>query len=314
MSGSLCSLRSRLRAPSLERLTTHRARRAAHYLALCLALAGPAAAQRQPSMPRSEAQDRILKEVRLDQKLKAQVPLDLVFTDETGRPRPLSDFFEKKPVMLVLIQYRCTMLCSEQMNVLLESLKQMRFSPGDQFTLLIATIDPREEHHLASEKKKHYLDAYGRGQAAAGWHWLTGDEASIRRLADAVGFRYVYDAHTDQYAHPDGVIILTPEGKVARYFMQLEYPARDLQFGLMEAANRRIGSPIDAFALWCYHYNPVTGKYGLAVMKLVRMGALATLLALLAGIVLMRGRERRGIAPARPERAGFPAERSEERP
>jgi protein SCO1/2 len=261
-------------------------------LALYLAVASPVAAQRQPSVPGQSAQDKILKNVRLEQKLNAQVPLDLRFTDENGRSRPLADYFGKKPVMLVLIQYRCTMLCSEEMNVLLDSLKAMRFTPGEEFQLLIATIDPQEKPELAAEKKTHYLEAYGRPRAAAGWHWLTGDERSIKRLADAVGFRYAYDAHTAQYAHPDGVILLTPQGKVARYFMQLDYPARDLQFGLMEAANRRIGSPIEAFALWCFHYNPVTGRYGLAVIKLVQAGALATLAGLVAGVLLMKGRER----------------------
>jgi protein SCO1/2 len=266
---------------------------------LLLGATGPAAAGRQPATTPADRQAALLKNVRMDQKLNAQVPLDLVFKDETGQARPLSAHFGARPVMLILIQYRCTMLCSEEMNVLLESLKQMRFTPGEQFNLLIASIDPRETPELAAEKKKHYLDAYGRPRASAGWHWLTGDETSIQRLADSVGFRYVYDAHTDQYAHPDGVILLTPEGKVARYLLRLEYPERSLRFGLMEAANRRIGSPLDAIALWCYHYNPVTGKYGLAVMNLVRLGGLATLAVLLVGIVIMQRRAPR-IGAQRP--------------
>jgi protein SCO1/2 len=288
-------------------ITLHAVRCTLHVLSLALCIAVPAYAQRQPPVAGVTAQDKLLKEVRMDQKLNAQVPLDLVFQDETGRSRPLSDYFGTKPVMLILIQYRCTMLCSEEMNVLVESLKQMNFTPGVQFTLLVATIDPRETPELAAQKKQHYLEAYGRPRAAAGWHWLTAEspgaamgahgDGVIQRLANAVGFRYAYDAHTDQFAHPDGVILLTPEGKVARYFLRLEYPARDLRFGLMEAANRHIGSPLDKIALWCFHYNPVTGKYALAVMNLVRMGGLATLAFLIAGIVVMKSRERRLRAP-----------------
>lgn len=257
------------------------------------AAGGSQRAEPAPKTPRMSPQERMLRDVRLDQRLNEQVPLDLIFKDETGRETRLGDYFGEKPVMLILIQYRCAMLCTEQMNVLLESLKKMSFTPGKQFHLLIVSIDPRETPELAEEKKKNYLAEYGRPEAASGWHWLTGEEAAIKRLADAVGFRYVYDAQTDQFAHPDGVILLTPEGKISRYFFRLEYPPRDLLFGLMESAKRRIGSPLQALALLCYHYNPITGKYGLAVMNLVRLGALATVLGLIAGILLLRGRERR---------------------
>ena len=236
-----------------------------------------------------------MKGVRLDQRLDAQAPLDLIFSDENGARVRFGDYFGEKPVMLVLIQYRCTMLCNEEMNVLLDSLKRISFTPGKEFNLVIASIDPRERNMagLASDKKQHYLEAYGRPAAAAGWHWLTGEETQIRRLADSVGFHYVYDAKTDQYAHPDGVILLTPQGKVARYFFRLEYPPRDLRFGLIEAARNRIGSPLDAIALLCFHYNPITGKYGLAVINLVRAGGVVTLVAMLVGLFVLKRRDYR---------------------
>jgi cytochrome c oxidase subunit II len=271
-------------------------------LACCLlAVAGcflPAAAcwaQSPASQPRPQIggpQDQILKDVRLEQKLNAQVPLDLAFKDETGKTVRLYEYAGKKPVMLMLIQYRCTMLCNEELNVLTASLKQLKFTPGKEFNLLIATIDPRETPDIALDKKKAYLQEYERPEADAGWHWLTGDEASIRRLADSVGFHYAYDARTDQFAHPDGVIILTPHGKIARYYFKLDYRPQDLRLGLVEAANNKIGSPLDAIALLCFHYNPATGTYSIAYMKVLRLAGIATLLFLALGILVMKLRER----------------------
>ncbi len=239
------------------------------------------------------AADEVIKKVRLDQKLDAQVPLDLTFRDEAGQQVPLRRYLGRKPVILNLIQYRCTMLCSEEMNILSESLRELKFNAGDQFDLITLSIDAREMPDLATEFKAGYLRKYGRPGAAAGWHFLTGNESSIRRLADAVGYHFVYDARTDQFAHPDGLIVLTPEGKIARYFFRLNYAPRDLRLALVEAAAHRIGSPLDYFALLCYHYNPVTGKYGLALMKLLRLGALGTLLLLGTGLALLgrRGRQ-----------------------
>jgi protein SCO1/2 len=267
-------------------------------MAAWLAAAAPAFAQNAmasspPPKVASPQDAAILKNVRLDQKLNANVPLDLPFKDESGRDVKLGDYFRAQPVMLVLIQYRCTMLCNDEMNVLLESLKQMSFTPGKEFNLLIATIDPREDPDMAAEKKRHYLEAYGRPEAAAGWHFLTGPQTSIEQLAEAVGFHYAYDGRTDQYAHPDGVILLTPQGKVARYFFRLEYPARDLRLGLVEAASGKIGTPLDAIALLCFHYNPVTGKYALAYMSVLRLAGIATVVLIVVGILVMRIQELR---------------------
>lgn len=235
-----------------------------------------------------------LKGVRLDQKLDAQVPLHLRFRDETGKSVELREYFGQKPVMLMLIQYQCTMLCNEEMNVLIESMKRMSFTPGKEYNLLIVSIDPREQPEFANEKKKAYLQEYGRPTAAAGWHFLTGDGPSIQGLADAVGFHYVYDQRSDQYAHPDGVIILTPHGKIARYFFGLTYPAQDLRFGLVEAAGNKIGTPLDAIALLCFHYNAVTGRYALVMIRVVQLGAIVTVLGLAFGVWMMKRRERRG--------------------
>jgi protein SCO1/2 len=260
-------------------------------LALCL---GPAAwAQRGPA-PAATAADQVIRDVGLDQKLNAPLPLDLVFRDDSGERVPLRRFFTGKPVMLILIQYRCTMLCSEEMNVLTDSLRQLAFTPGREFTLLTVSIDHREQPDFAAEFKQGYLEKYGRPQAAAGWHFLTGEEAAIRQLAAAIGYRFTYDPHTDQFAHPDGVIVLTPEGHTAQYFFRLEYPPRDLRLALVEASRGKIGTPLDALALLCYHYDPVSGKYNVAMLKVLRLAALLTTVLLLGGVALMTLRERRG--------------------
>jgi protein SCO1/2 len=240
------------------------------------------------------AADQIVKQVRLDQRLNAQVPMDLQFHDEDGNAVPLRRFFHGKPVLINLIQYRCTMLCSQEMNVLSESLRELKFNVGEQFELITVSIDAREGPQLAREFKAGYLRLYGRPGAEQGWHFLTGDEATIHRLADTIGYHFAYDARTDQFAHPDGVIVLTPAGRVARYFVQLRYPARDLRLAMVEASQGRIGTPMDLFALLCYHYNPATGKYGLAVMKLMRLTAAATVLLLATGVLLMNRRGRQG--------------------
>jgi protein SCO1 len=251
---------------------------------------------------REPVPDEVLKKVQLHQKMDAQAPLDTVWRDETGKTVRLHEYFGKKPVMMMLIQFRCTMLCTEQMNILMENLRKLKFTPGREFTLLIMSIDPREQPELGAGKKKSYLEAYGRPEGAAGWHFLTGTQREIDRLSAAVGFRYAYDPIGDQYAHPDGVIILTPAGKVARYFFRLEYPARDLRFGLIEAAANKIGSPLDALALLCFHYNPATGQYSLGFMQVLRLAAISTVLILGIAILVMRLRERRK-RPASPRLA-----------
>ena len=240
--------------------------------------------------PDVNPQDELIQQVRLDQKLDAQVPLGLPFMDDAGRQVKLGDYFGEKPVMLIPIQYRCTMLCNEELNALSRSLKEMNFSIGDQFTLLALSIDPRETSAIAAEKKQTYIKEYGRPGAAEGWRFLTGTEPNIKALTDSIGFHFAYDAKTDQYAHPDGVMILTPQGRVARYFFRLEYPAKDLRYGIIEASQNRIGTPLDYLALLCFHYNPTTGTYSVAIMKVVRLAAVATVLLIALAIVVMNRR------------------------
>lgn len=267
------------------------ARFAAFLFACYLLGAASCLAQNVPSVA---SQDAILKKVRLDQRLNAQVPLGTTFRDETGKIVPLRQLFGGRPVLLNLIQYRCTMLCSEEMKALAQSLKELQFTAGKQFDVITLSIDAREMPALAAEYKRGYVRNYGRPGADAGWRFLTGDNAAIHRLADAVGFHFVYDPRTNQFAHPDGVIVLTPDGKIARYFFRLEYPAQGLRLALVEAAHGKIGSPLDYFALLCYHYNPVTGRYSVAFMKILRLAAAATVLLLGMGVALMSWRRRPG--------------------
>jgi len=265
---------------------------------------GPLFAQDAAIRGGGQAPDRqaeLLKKVRLDQKLDAQVPLDLVFRDETGQLVPLRRYFGRKPVMMNLIQYRCTNLCSEEMKILADSLKELQFTPGHEFNLLTVSIDDREMPPLAMEYKKGYLKQYARPDAGIGWHFLTGDKATIQRLADAIGYRFVYDAETDQFAHPDGVLVMTPAGKVSQYFLQLRYPSQGLRLALVEASHDKIGSVLDYMALWCFHYNPTTGRYSLALMKVLRLAAIACVLGLATGVLLMsrRSRSGTGLPPGR---------------
>jgi protein SCO1/2 len=241
----------------------------------------------QPALPAP------LRDVGIDQKLDAQVPLDLGFRDDTGRTVKLADYFGSKPVILALVYYDCPMLCTQVLNGLAGSLKALTLNAGEEFLVLTVSFDPRETPELAAGKKKSYLAHYSRPGAAAGWHFLTGSESSIESLTRAVGFRYRYDAEKAQYAHASGIMVLTPQGRLSRYFYGIEYAPRDLRLGLVEASNGRIGSPVDQLLLFCYHYDPATGKYGPVVMNFVRLGGAATVLTLGTFLVLFLRRDAR---------------------
>jgi protein SCO1 len=247
-----------------------------------------------------QSPDDIIKRVGFDQKLNAQVPLNTVFRDEDGKQIRLGQYFGEKPVMLILIQYRCTMLCSHEMNALTKSLKELKFDIGKQFNLLTVSIDPRETPELAAGKKKSYVKDYGREGASTGWHFLTGTQESIRQVTDSIGFHYQYDPKTDQFAHPDGVTILTPEGKASSYYFRLDYAPRDLRFGLIEAASHKIGTPLDYLSLLCYHYNPTTGKYSVEIMSMLRLSSILMVFGGLIWIAMSVRRERRGKWPMEP--------------
>jgi protein SCO1 len=212
-----------------------------------------------------------LQGVGIEQKLDQLVPLNLMFRDEASRPVPLSTFFHGKPVLLALVYYRCPMLCTQILNGVVSSLKAVSFNPGQDFEVVSVSFDPKDTSDLATEKKASYLKRYGRANTANGFHFLTGDEASIKSLTDAVGFHYKYDPVTDQFAHASGIMILTPEGRVSRYFYGVEYAPRDVRLGLVEASANKIGTPVDEILLFCFHYDPGTGKYGAIAMNTLRV-------------------------------------------
>lgn len=212
-----------------------------------------------------------LQGVGIDQKLDQQIPMDLVFTDEYGKQVPLSTYFRPgKPVLLALVYYRCPMLCTQILTGTASSLKAVSLDPGKDFEVVAVSFDPKDTPETAASKKQVYLKRYGRPGTANGWHLLTGNAANIKALTDAVGYRYRYDPATDQFAHASGIIIATPEGRLSRYFYGVEYAPRDVRLGLVEASQNKIGNPVDQILLFCYHYDPSTGKYGAAVMNIVR--------------------------------------------
>ena len=220
--------------------------------------------------------------VGIDQKLDQQAPLNAVFLDEAGRAVPLSSFFQTgKPVLLAPVYYRCPMLCTQILNGVASSLKAVSLNPGRDFEILSVSFDPKDTSELAAAKKQTYLRRYGRPNTANGWHFLTGDPANIKALMDAVGFHYKYDPATDQFAHASGIMILTPGGRLSRYFYGVEYAPRDVRLGLVEASHSKIGNPVDQILLFCYHYDPATGKYGAVAVNLLR--------AVSAGFVLICG-------------------------
>lgn len=237
----------------------------------------------------------ILKSVGLDQKLDAPVSLDLTFVDEAGKDVKLGSFFGQKPVVLALVYYECPMLCTQVLNGLVASLGTINLDAGKEFEVVVVSFDPKETPALAADKKKAYMARYRRAGDEQGMHFLTGREDQIRQLTDAVGFRYAYDPAIDQYAHPAVITVLTPAGHVSRYLFGIEYSPRDLRFALVEASNGRIGTVVDQMLLYCYHYDPIEGKYGVAIINLVRLGGILTVIALGSFILVALRRERRRV-------------------
>jgi protein SCO1 len=224
-----------------------------------------------------------LRNIGLDQKLNAQIPLNLTFRDEAGDELPLSTYFTSRPVVLALVYYQCPMLCTQVLNGMVMSLRGMTLESGRDFEVVVVSIDPTETPQLAGLKKAEYLRRYAKG--SAGWHFLTGAEPQIKELAQTVGFRYAYDPKTKQYAHASAIMVATPTGRLSRYFYGIEYAPRDLRLGLVEASEDKIGSPVDEVLLYCYHYDPNTGKYTAIVMNIVRLAGVLTLLILLPLLV-----------------------------
>jgi len=238
-----------------------------------------------------------LKDIGIEQRLSEQIPLDLSFRDETGRTVKLGDYFGKRPVIVSLVYYNCPKLCNLVLNGLVGGLKTLPFTVGKEFDVVTVSFDPRESAADAVKKKELVMHDYGRpGDAtavAAGWHFLTGDKTSIDALANSVGFKYAFDTATNQYAHASGVMLATPEGKLSHYFYGIEYAPRDLKLGLVEASAGKIGSAVDKLTLYCFHYDPTSGKYGPAIMNIMRLTGVVTVVGLVALIMVLQRRRRR---------------------
>jgi protein SCO1/2 len=241
----------------------------------------------------SEKRPDVASTIKLDQKLGAQVPLELRFFDEFGRPVRLGKYLGPKPAILVLAYYECPNLCTVVLNGLLDTACDLRFDAGKDYQIVVVSIDPRERPALALSKKQTYVRRYGRKGGESGWHFLTGGKEAIDQLAQSVGFQFAWDESSGQFAHPSSLIVLTPEGKVSRYFPGIEYPPKEVRLALVEASNHRIGSLADRFFLLCFHYNPHTGKYGLLIWRAMQLGGCGTALVLFAGIGMLLRRERK---------------------
>jgi protein SCO1 len=232
-----------------------------------------------------------LKDVGIQQNLNTQIPADLAFRDENGKTVKLGDYFGKKPIILSLVYYQCTMLCGEVLNGLDTALRVVKFDVGNQFDVLTVSFDPKDTPEIATIKKAEYLKRYKRPGAENGWHFLTGQQPAIDALTKAVGFQYQYDPKTGQFAHSTAIMILTPEGKIAQYYYGVEYAPKDLRLGLIQASNHKIGTVVDEVLLYCYHYDPNTGKYGAAIFKILRLSGAATILIMgvFLGFLIRRG-------------------------
>jgi protein SCO1 len=266
-----------------------------HSLAVVLILSNLAFGLRASAQPAS-ARPPVLQDIGIDQLLNNQVPLDLEFRDETGRTVKLAEYFKDKPVVLSLVYYNCPRLCTQVLNGLLGALKSLPMTPGNEFVNLTVSFDPRETPELAAAKKTEYLTRYKRPGSESGWHFLTGDEASIKALTKAVGFRYIWDPVTKQYGHASGIMILTPQGKLSRYFYGIEYAPRDLRFGVIDASAGKVGSLADQLILYCYMYDPDRGTYSLIVMRLLRIFGGFTLITLSTLFLYLRRKEKQKAA------------------
>jgi protein SCO1/2 len=274
---------------------------------LLLAMAAPALAQMKGdivkwNIPPSSDRLPTLKNVGVDQHLDAQVPLSLEFRDETGKSVRLGEYFGKRPVILNLAYYGCTMLCGEVQSGIIGSLRALQFNPSTDFDIVTVSFDPKETPEQAAAKKQSLLLRYHRPGAEQGWHFLTGDQRNIEALTKSVGFDYQYDPNSGQWAHAAAVIVLTPQGKISKYFYGVEFAPKDLRFGLIEASQNKIGTIVDQMLLYCYHYNPATGKYGAVIMNVLRLAGVVTAL-ILGGFVLIMFRRDPSLQ-TRPARIG----------
>jgi protein SCO1/2 len=263
-------------------------------------LAGPASAQMTSAPTQgylaapgaaASTMPTALQEIGFDQNLDQQLPLDATFRDEEGNAVTLGSFYGQKPVLLAFVYYTCPMLCTQVLNAMTATISTLSLDAGKDFDVVLVSIDPRETPAQAAAKKAEYLHRYKRPGAESGWHFLTGEEPQIKRVTKAAGFRYAWDEQTQQYAHPTGIIVTTPDGRPARYLFGIEYGPRDVRMALIEASEGKIGTLVDNLLLYCYHYDPMTGRYGVYVMRALRIAAVATVVLLGTFIVVMVRRD-----------------------
>jgi protein SCO1 len=233
-----------------------------------------------------------LRDIGVDQKLNASLPLDAIVSDESGKQVAIGEYFSKRPVIFSLVYYKCPMLCNLVLNGMLRAFRALSLDAGRDFEVVTVSFDPGDTPAIASAKKAEYLAKYGRPASAQGWHFLTADESEIQRLAAAVGFRYSYDDNSQQFIHASAIMVLTPDGHLSRYFYGVEYPPRDLRLALVESSNFRIGNPVDQILLFCFHYDPSTGRYGLLITRVVRFAGMLTVLAIVGGILFLTKKQR----------------------
>ncbi|HYC56793.1 MAG TPA: SCO family protein [Candidatus Binatia bacterium] len=253
----------------------------------------PVARSKPDAAPASSEAPASLQGVDFQQRLGEQLPLQTRFVDENGNDVMLGDFFGSKPVVLVMAYYECPMLCTLVLNGTVKAMRPMSFTAGEEFEVVVISIDPTETPELARKKKDVYLDSYERRGNGQGWHFLTGTEESIRAVADAAGYSYRYLPQTGDYAHAAGIVVVTPQGRLARYLYGIEYSSRDLRLALVEAAEEKIGNLVDALMLFCFRYDAAIGKYSTEALAAVRLGGVATVAGLLGFILLSRAREKR---------------------
>jgi protein SCO1 len=262
----------------------------------CAVLLLVAAAARAQSVPSnvgasSNSLPPLLQGVGFDPPLNGQMPLDVPFRDETGREIQLRDYFGQKPVVFVLVYYGCPMLCDQVERGVVGSLRMLSFTPGRDYQVVFVSFDPRETPDMAAEKKEEAMSRFARPETASGWHFLTGTKESIDAVTKGANFRYNYDPKTSLFAHASGILLLTPEGRISRYFYGVEYPSRDMRLGLIDASQGKIGSPIDHLLLYCFQYDPSSARYSASILKIMRLGGVLTILGIVAGILIFRRRD-----------------------
>ena len=249
-----------------------------------------------PGEPAS-AMPPALREIGFDQLIDHQLPLDARFTDDEGHEITLGSLYGKRPVLLSFVYFTCPLLCTQVLNAMTATVSNLPLEAGKDFDLVVISIDPKDTPAVAAAKKAEFVHRYKDPTASAGWHFLTGTESEIRRTAAAAGFKYSWDEQTQQYAHPTGIIVSTPDGRLARYLFGLEFGPRDLKLALVDASEGKVGTLADQLLLYCYHYDPMTGRYGIYVMRVLRIAGVLTVFSIATFILVMLRKERSSQIP-----------------